>query len=145
MIDRMFNKGSLQTLVRVTQFTGARGRILSDNIANLSTPRFKARDLSVKDFQKTLRMAIGDRRRTHTPMSGRLNLRDTSELSFGESRMNKVSPSEINDGVLFHDENNRDLERTMQHLAENAMAHNTAIQLMRQEFSVMQSAIRERV
>ncbi len=145
MIDRMFDKGSLQTLERVTQFTDARGRILSDNIANMSTPRFKPRDLNVNEFQKTLGTAISRRRKSHTPMTGRLRLRDTRELEFGRGRLSRVRPSESKEGILFHDQNNRDLERTMQHLAENVMAHNTAIQLMRQEISVMQSAIRERV
>ena len=46
---------------------------------------------------------------------------------------------------MFHDQNNRDLERTMQHLAENTLMHSTEIEVMRNEFSIMLTAIRERV
>jgi flagellar basal body rod protein FlgB len=52
---------------------------------------------------------------------------------------------QTNEGILFHDENNRDLERTMQHLAENTLAHNTAIELIRNQFQMLQVAIRERI
>jgi len=144
MIDRMFDKGALQTLERVVQFTGARNRVLVDNVANMSTPTYKPRDLSVKGFQKTLGDALRVRRGSGTPMTGRLRLRDTGELSFGEGGLLSARGGATGEGILFHDQNNRDLERTMQHLAENAMAHNTAIELLRQSLSVMEMAIRER-
>jgi len=43
----------------------------------------------------------------------------------------KMRAGKAGENVLFHDENNRDLERTMQHLAENTMAHNVTIEMIR--------------
>ena len=46
---------------------------------------------------------------------------------------------------MFHDRNNRDLERIMQNLAENTLTHNAAIEMLRHEFELLRTAIRERV
>jgi flagellar basal body rod protein FlgB len=104
MIQGMLNSGAIPALQRLVQFTGARHKVLTNNIANLSTPYFKPADLDTKAFQ----------------------------------------PSATNDNILFHDQNNRDLERTMQRLAENTLTHNAAIELLRSEFDMMRTAIRER-
>ena len=47
--------------------------------------------------------------------------------------------------MLFHDRNNRDLDRLMQDLAENQMAHGFAITMLRRQFESLRSAIAERV
>jgi len=57
----------------------------------------------------------------------------------------QVKPSPRNENILFHDQNNRDLERLMQDLAENTMAHNAGIQLLASEFDMLKLAIRERI
>lgn len=144
MIAGMFDSGAMPVLDRVVQFTQARHRVLTDNIANLSTPYFKPRDLSPASFQATLRDAIDQRRTRPNPTAGPLALRDTDELRFERAGLG-AHPKPSHQGILFHDQNNRDLERTMQHLAENTLMHNTAIEVMRNEFSIMLTAIRERV
>jgi len=144
MIKGMFDAGALPTLERLVQFTGARHKVLTDDIANLSTPYFKPRDLSPKDFQKALRRAIDGRRETATPENGPLRMQDTQQLRFGDGRID-IRPKDTNDGILYHDQNNRDLERLMQHLAENTLTHSVGVELIRSEFGIMQTAIRERV
>ena len=145
MIDRMFDSGSLPLLQRVAQFTGQRQRILADNVANLSTPHFKARDVDPRAFQDSLRQAVEKRRARATTggAEGPLELESNSQMVFKSDTI-ELKPAESNQGILFHDRNNRDLERTMAQIAENTMAHNTAIDLMRSEFQLLQSAIRER-
>ena len=144
MIQGMFDHGAMPVLERAIQFTQARHGVLSDNIANLSTPYYKPRDLDPESFQGALREAIDRRREGFNPTAGPLEVRDTRQIKFGVGRIDAVAqPS--HDGVLFHDQNNRDLERTMQRVAENALAHNAAIEILRNEFSIMLTAIRERV
>jgi len=46
---------------------------------------------------------------------------------------------------MFHDQNDRDLERTMQDLAENVMVYRQANELLRSRFQMLQMVIRERV
>ena len=62
MIEGMFDSGSLPVLERLVQFTGARQTALANDIANVSTPYYKPRDLNVKEFQAELRRAIEQRR-----------------------------------------------------------------------------------
>ena len=144
MIDRLQNSGAMPALERLIQFTAARQTVLADNIANLSTPFYKPRDLSPKAFQAALGKAIDKRRAKANPTAGPLELKDTRQLAFKKDGL-EVRPRDLNENILFHDENNRDLDRIMQKLAENTMAHNTAIELMRSELSIMESAIRERL
>ena len=144
MIAGIFDSGAMPVLERLVQFTSRRQAVLADNIANLSTPYFRPRDLDPRSFQAALREAVDRRRATATPTSGPLPLRDTDQLRFGSDRI-ETRPAPLNENILFHDRNNRDLERIMQDLAENTMAHNTAIEMLRNKFNLMETAIRERV
>ncbi len=144
MIQGLTNSGAMPVLQRLVQFTEARHRVLTDNIANLSTPYFKPRDLSPDEFQSALREAIDRRRGTPNPAAGKLELPDTRQMRFHEKGMT-VRPDYANDHVLFHDQNNRDLERLMQNLAENTMVNRTGLELLRSEVASLQTAIRERV
>ncbi len=144
MINGLFDHGAMPTLERMVQFTQERHRVLSHNIANLSTPYFKPGDLNPDSFQAELRDAIDRRRHSASPTAGPLELNDTKELQFEPGGLT-VQPQPSAQGILFHDQNNRDLERTMQSLAENTLAHNTAIEVLRNEFAIMLTAIRERI
>jgi flagellar basal-body rod protein FlgB len=143
MIAGMFDNGSLPALERLVQFTGRRQRVLADNIANIDTPYFKPADLDPGSFQAALGDAI-DRRRRAGGGGGELRLNDTRQLEFRSDGIT-VKPGTTNDNILFHDQNNRDVERLMQHVAENAMAHRTAVELVRNQFDMIRVAIRERL
>lgn len=144
MIGTMFEGGALQTIERTMQFTSARHRMLLNNIANMDTPYFKPRDINPGSFSEAMREAVEDRRTRRNPTRGRLNLRDTRELEFADDHMT-ARAEKSHQGILFHDQNNRDLERTMQHLAENTMAHNAAVEMMRNQFEMLRTAIRGRL
>ena len=144
MINRLTNSGAMPALERLLQFTQARQTVMADNIANLSTPYFKPRDLSPESFQKALGEAIDRRRNRPNPVAGPMEMRDTRQLDFSRDGVT-VKAQPLNENILFHDENNRDLDRMMQRLAENTMVHNTAIELMRSELALLETAIRERM
>lgn len=145
MIQGMFDYGAMPTLERLIQFTSARHSVLADNVANISTPYYKSRDLDPESFQASLRKAIDRRRDTHpNPVAGSMDWQDTRQIRFGKDGMTTRSEA-IGENILFHDENNRDLERTMQRVAENTLTHNTAIELLRSEMNLLRSAIRERL
>lgn len=144
MIQGLFSSGAVPILERLVQFTGARHRVLTHNIANLSTPYFKPRDLDPDGFMASLRQAVDRRRRGKSPLSGPLQIGDTRQLRFRADRI-EARPQFTNQNIMFHDRNNRDLERIMQDLAENTLAHNAAIEMLRSEFNLLRTAIRERV
>lgn len=144
MIIGLFDNGALPVLEHVAQFTGRRHEVLTNNIANLSTPFFKPTDLDTDAFQQVLAKAIDRRRSGPTPTDGPLPLYDVSELTFRDNAITDQQ-QRAKQGILFHDENTRDLERIMQHLAENTMVHNTSIEMIRNQFDMLRTAIRERI
>lgn len=141
MIDGLFQGGAIPTLERTVQFTGARHKVLSHSIANLSTPFFKPRDLDPAQFQQALGDAIDRRRATTNPHRGDLDLRDTDQIEFHADNIT-VTPGATHDELLRHDENNGSLERMMQRLAENTMAHRMSVELLRDKFTQLETAIR---
>ncbi|MEM9884198.1 MAG: hypothetical protein AAF800_14895, partial [Planctomycetota bacterium] len=123
MIAGMFNGGAMPVLERLVQFTGARHRVIAENVANLSTPYYRPKDLSVAHFREQLGRAVEARRASRTPNTGPLELRSTRQLSFRRDGLT-ARPEPLDENVMFHDRNNRDLERVMQDLAENTLTHN---------------------
>jgi flagellar basal-body rod protein FlgB len=144
MIDSITNSGAIPVLERVLQFTEQRQVVLAHDMANLSTPNFQPSELDPKAFQAALAQAVDRRRSQGASESGPLEVKDTKELTFTPDGI-QAHPQAANEGILFHDNNNRDLERINQHIAENILAHNTAIELIRDQFATLKSAIAERV
>ena len=150
MIADMFNRGALPTLERLVQFTGARHRVLVDNIANLSTPYYKSHDLDPKAFQASLEEAVDRRREGGGALRGPIQPRDTADVRFTHDAAyardrGSAGIGGAGKGMLYHDQNNRDLERLMQNLAENGMMHNAAVDMIRNQFASIQIALRERL
>ncbi len=125
------------------QFAGQRHRLITNNIANLSTPGFRPSDVSVADFQASLGEAI-DARRQETGSGGDLKLPSTSEVQVNSTSVT-LHPKPIGDNILFHDGNDRDVEHTMQGLVENFMAYRAAAQLLKSRYDMLGTAIRERI
>lgn len=168
MIDGVTNSGSLPVLERLMQFTGQRHRIITNNIANLSTPGFRPADVSVTEFQQQLGKAIDARRSDFGAAGGPLLVgrrsasasllvgrrsasashdaehRATSQIEFLPNGM-RLHPQPVGDNLLFHDGNDRDVERTMQDLVENFMTYRAAAQLLKSRFESLAVAIRERM
>ncbi len=129
-LDRMLNQDSSPLLEQWLQFTEARERLLADNVANASTPGYRQKDLSLARFQSVLK--------------DRLQERDSSApgtVSFDDISMDVQQPRSL----LFHDGNNRSMEQLMTDQAKNALMHQLAVELLRQQYSVMEMALRERV
>ena len=144
MIESVTNAGSIPALERMIQFSGRRHRLLVHNIANLSTPRFRPVDVSVEDFQNHMGEAIDKRRERHGDNGGALRVEDSRQLKFHENAMT-LRPEPIGGNLLFHDENDRDLERLMQGLTENFMAFRFASEMIRSRFDLIDTAIRGRL
>ena len=144
MISGVTNGGAIPVLERMVQFAGQRQRLLANNIANLSTPDFRPVDVSVADFQENLSEAIDERRLQTGPRRNELPLKGTRQVEVHENSLTlKAQPA--GDNILFHDGNDRDLDRTMQDLVENFMAFRTAAQFMRKQFESIRTAISGRI
>ena len=144
MIDGLTNGGAIPVLQRLLEFAGQRHRVIVNNIANLDTPGFRPVDVSVRAFQEQLGEAVDARRARHGLAGGRLNLEDSPQVEFDRIGVT-LHPEPIGDNILFHDGNDRDLERTMQALAENFMTFRLAADLLRSRFDLINTALRERI
>ena len=130
-IDRLFNSSSAPLLEKTLEFTSARHEVLAEDIANVDTPNYKMKDLSLNKFQAMLRK--------------RAEVQESSAPgSVGFDNIDS-KPEENNDGILFHDGNNRSVEQLMSDEAKNALMHNLAVELLRKQFATMELALKERV
>ena len=129
LIEGLMNRGNGALLEQVINFASQRHKLLLDNIANVDTPGYKQKDLSVDRFNALLGERIDDRRRT-------------GQASFDDFDLSTEYPTR---GILFHDRNNRSMEQLATDLAKNAMMHNLAIELLRKQFQQMDMALKEKV
>ncbi|MEO0715473.1 MAG: hypothetical protein AAFY58_00635 [Planctomycetota bacterium] len=142
-ISGLTSTGALPTLEMGVRFAAQRQRTLAHNIANLATPGFQPKEVSPRAFQEVLGEAV-DRRRSRTGgMHGALDWRETAQMTRDQRGNLKLVPQDSSSNVLFHDRNNRDLERMMADLAENVAAYRVATDLLRSRVGALTSAIRE--
>jgi flagellar basal-body rod protein FlgB len=128
VLDRLLNQGPLPILEQELSFTEDRQRVIADNVANVDTPGYQTKDLSVEAFQNMLRDKV-EQQESAPPGSVRFD--DLSE---------KVeNPT---GGILFHDGNNRSMEQIMSDQAKNALMHNLVVELLRQQYQTMQAALK---
>lgn len=127
-IDKMLNNGSEPFLEQTLRFTAARHKLIAQNVVNISTPGYKQQDLSVSQFQKML-AERGEQAESAGPGG-------TSFDDIG------VEAEDAHHGILFHDGQTRSMEQLMSDQAKNALMHNLAIELLRDQFQLMESALR---
>lgn len=145
LIDQLINADALPTLERSLQFAARRQTIIAHNIANLSTPNFQPQDVSVKDFQRSLSEAVDQRRARFGGTHGPLELKETREVKIDTGTGGlSLMPQHPGTNVLFHDRNNRDLERQMQDMVENLTAFRVTADLLKSRMELLHSAMRDR-
>ena len=134
--------GAFPMLEKVLSFTESRNRMLAENIANLTTPGYRTRQLDVSAFQAALREA-SDRR---SPSDKAFRIDATAEFRLDEAGFLNVTPSrEPAENLLFQDGTNARIERQMAMLAENAMMNQFAAETLKGYFEGTAKAIRGRL
>lgn len=142
-IDQVLDAGAMPTLERAMQFAARRQELIAHNIANISTPNFIQRDVSVERFQAQLASAVDRRRERTGGIRGALELGSTQEVKVRPGGSLALTPTSPREGVLAHDRNNRDLERLMQDMVENMTAFRVASDLLKSQMDTLMTAIRE--
>ena len=144
-IQGLTDGGALPALEAMARFSAARQRLIADNVANIDTPGYKPLDADPKAFQAQVGEAIDRRRSQVGPTgSGPLQLGARGPLKARADGQVMLDPSALNENLLFHDRNDRNLERIMQDVAENLLSFRAATELMRNRFRTIDLAIRER-
>ena len=133
MFSGIFQETTIPVLQEVIGFAQARHNVLAGNIANLDTPGYKVRDLSVEDFQKRLQEAIQQRHEPDMPRSpGEIGPDQRPRLA----EVAKNAPT-----ILYHDQSNVGLEHQVTEMAKNHMQHNLALSILNSQFRLLTAAV----
>jgi flagellar basal-body rod protein FlgB len=133
MISGLFQSTTIPVLQEVVSFSQARHAVLAGNIANIDTPGYQARDLSVEDFQARLKQAIDNRDQPQVRSPGETDLAP-------QPLMAEVAKS--SQSILRHDLGNVDMESQVNEMVKNHMQHNLAMTILSDQFRQLQLAIR---
>ncbi|MGD0540118.1 MAG: hypothetical protein ABSB33_01240 [Tepidisphaeraceae bacterium] len=128
-LDRLLNQGNEPVLEKWLEFTDVRQRLLTEDVVNASTPGFVQKDLSLEQFQSVLAKKV-QQQQSAAPGS----------VEFADVSMDIQHPRR---GILFHDGNNRSMEQLMSDQAKNALMHSLAVELLRDQYSMMETALKE--
>jgi flagellar basal-body rod protein FlgB len=140
MLANLFDSTTIPVLQEVVNFSQARHTVLAGNIANMDTPGYKVRDLSVEDFQSRLQQAIEVRRQP--PASSETVSPGEIGLGGGEPMAEIAKNTKT---IMHHDQNNVGMEHQVTEMVKNQMQHNMALSLMVNQFRLLETAISERV
>jgi flagellar basal-body rod protein FlgB len=140
MFTNLFDSTTIPVLQELVNFNQARHTVLAGNIANMDTPGYKARDLSVEDFQSRLQQAITERKQPPT---------SAEQLSPGEAGLTRAEPlaevAKNTKTIMHHDQNNVGMEDQVTEMVKNQMQHNMALAIMVKQFHLLETAISGRV
>ncbi len=134
MFDSMFQSTAIPVLQEVVGFSQARHTILAGNIANMDTPGYKVRDLSVEDFREQLQEAIEQQAKPPVPRSPGDLLPEPHTPLLGEVAKNAKA-------ILYHDKSNVGLEYQVTEMVKNQMQHNLALSVMSSQFQLLRAAV----
>lgn len=137
VIGRIFAGETAGRLESALRFTEKRHRILVENIANVDTPGYKRKDISLRSFQAAMgRLDQGEVARAPGRGGG-----VPSDSSGFESIRSGPDAS----GMVRQDGNNVSVEFEMAELASNALLHNTLAALVAKKYRGIEMAISGRI
>jgi flagellar basal-body rod protein FlgB len=147
MIESMFSDTTLPALEQVAKFSERRHEVLAGNVANINTPGYRGRDLSVDDFRRSLAEAIElqEQGGAATPRQmlgyapGQVGVNDPATLDPYAGTKHAMET------LVYHDGSDLNMERQVTELSKNQAFHRMAISLMRSQFNTLNAAISERV
>jgi len=150
MLSSMFDSSTLPLLEQVVNFTQARHGVLAGNIANLDTPGYRTRDLSVEGFQERLKSAIAarDQAASLPPGYGSPGQAANSPLSRATHNNMQATWDEVRESakdILYHDDSDVSIEQQITEVSKNQMQHNLALTIMNSQFRLLRTAISERL
>jgi flagellar basal-body rod protein FlgB len=151
MFDRLFDSSTIPLLAKVAAFTERRHEVLTGNIANISTPDYKTRDLPVAEFQAALAEAVSHRKPEGAPRQSGWSFSTPAAQESGDQPAAGLFPDKLfhaiqnpNRTLTFQDGNNRGIEQEVMEITKNSMMQGVAIELMNAQLNRLQAVISER-
>ncbi len=146
MMNGIFQSSNVVGLEQTLAFTERRHQLLAGNVANMDTPGYQTRDLSVEDFQSSLSEALRMMKASEDAGFGGAAMSDSlrEQLSKQSSQAIEKTRDTMKE-ILYHDGSNDSLEHQVTEIAKNQSMHSMATALLRSQFRTMQMAISESV
>ncbi len=139
-VSSMTDRGATPALVQTLVYNEARLAMIAENVANMHTPGYRAKQLDIRAFQGALRNALDAR---GSNPAGPLMVEVDREVSTNRYGGLSVTPTEKPvRNILFHDGTNLSIESQMADLAKTGLAHEVATRLLRGRFDGLRKAIR---
>lgn len=135
MWSSLLNSTAVPALEQTVNFSQKRHLLLASNLANLDTPDYQTRDISVGDFQTQLQKALQS---PQAPPSSYQTPADVQQANFQKVR-------DVSKQIMLHDGSDVSLEEQVTEISKNQSMHNTAVALMRSQFQTLKAAIAESV
>ena len=134
-ISNITERGATPALINTLAFSEARLKMIAENVANATTPGYRAKQLDPRAFQAAMREALdargGDPNKAFV-------IKDNGQVRTDKYGLLQVTPTERPvDNILFHDESNRSVEKLMASMSENTMTHLVATRLLTQQFQLL--------
>lgn len=121
--------GTIKTIEQSLDYATTKNNVISNNIANVDTPFYKASDVV---FKNTLSKA----------MKGQLELRRTHNLHIPQAQLGKSYQTIVNNNTSFnHNGNNVDIEVEMAALAKNQIYYRSMVDRLNGKFNSLQTVI----
>jgi len=123
--------GTISTLDKALNYSTTKQKVISQNIANVDTPNYKAKDVS---FKAAFNEAIGE-----SLVANRTNVRH-----FAFNKTNHSSSTIITKNQVSYNEsgNSVDIDQEMADLATNQIYYNALTERISGKFSSLQNVIR---
>lgn len=155
MLDRLFDSSTIPLLAKVAAFTERRHEVLTGNIANISTPDYRTRDLPVAEFQAALAEAVSRRQSEGAQGQAAWSYSAAAAEAVGGVPAGGPAaglfPQTLFRAVegaprtlTFQDGNNRSIEQEVMEITKNSMMQGVAIELMNAQLNRLQAVISER-
>jgi len=141
--EGLVNRGATPALAATWSFTLARHKVIAENVANMSTPGYKAKRLDYGEFQRALGEAM--EKRGGDPNQPLLITGSKQCAQGRDGRLRTAPTTTPARNALFHDGTNMSIEQEMSELASNAMLHEVTTTLLDGRFEGLKKAIRGRV
>ncbi len=129
----IYSKTALPVISKSLDTAMLRSRVISNNIANISTPEYKRVEVS---FEQELKKALNKSRLKGT-------MTNKNHLSIGRKDISRLKATAYRpvDPTLPSGVNNVDIDMEMAKLAENQLMFNTGLRLKKDLSSILNSAI----
>ena len=136
MGEFIFNDPSIPCLKRGLDTYALRQRVIANNVANLTTPGFRAEKVKFEEL-------LSSQLRGGSKLPGRRT--DPRHLPVGKRKIRMVDPRVVEERTsYFNGTNDVNIDREMANLARTTIAFDAAAKLLYVKYQILQKSIRGR-